>query len=156
MPPVWRHFSQLESCLARSLEVCDVGIKLELKSVQYHDFFWIGGSSLFCIIGSCFRPVVFRFRPEILHFYEKVILNQQLVYEVTMFMSSFSLVYRAEIKGFRYFCLNEAKRCTSALFIPLATSLCEFSLAEFFITCSICSMHCHLRFRTKTKKPRAP
>ena len=27
MPPVWRHFSQLEGCLARFLEVRDVGIK---------------------------------------------------------------------------------------------------------------------------------
>ena len=44
MPPVWRHFSQLESYLARSLEIHDVSIKkvkqkLELKSVQCHDFF---------------------------------------------------------------------------------------------------------------------
>ena len=36
MPSVWRHFSQLESCLAHSLEVRVVGIKnlkqkLELK-----------------------------------------------------------------------------------------------------------------------------
>ena len=67
-----------------------------------------------------------------------------------MFMSSFSLIYRAEIKGFRYFCLNEAKRFANAL------CLCEFSLAEFFIACSVCSKHCHLRFHTKTKKPRAP
>ena len=88
---------------------------------------------MFCIIESCFRSVVFRFRPEIRHFYEKVILNQWLAYEVTMFMSSFSLVYRAEIKGFRYFCLNEAKRCTNALFIPLARVFVNSAWPNFLL-----------------------
>ena len=97
---------------------------------------------MFCIIESCFRSVVFRFRPEIRHFYEKVILNQWLAYEVTMFMSSFSLVYRADIKCFRYFCLNEVKRCTNALFIPLArvfvnSAWPNFLLPVLYVACIV-------------------
>ena len=49
-----------------------------------------------------------------------------------MFMSSFSLFYRAEIKGFRYFCLNEAKRCTNALFIPLARVFVNSAWPNFY------------------------
>ena len=50
-----------------------------------------------------------------------------------MFMSSFSLVYRAEIKGFRYFCLNEAKRFTNALFIPLARVFVNSAWPNFLL-----------------------
>mgnify|MGYP006973425805 CR=1 FL=1 len=99
--------------------------------------------------------MVFRSRPEIRHFYEKVILNQWLAYEVTMFMSSFSLVYRAEIKGFRYFCLNEAKRFTHALPIPLArvfvnSAWPNFLLFVLYVACIVTYVF------IKTKKLRAP
>ena len=57
-------------------------------------------------------------------------------------MSMFSLVYRAEIKGFRYFCLSEAKRCTNALFIPLArvfvnSAWPNFLLPVLYVACIV-------------------